>query len=208
MVLSDNDVLNEIEGGRLVITPFESKQIREVEGKKVLSYGLSPAGYDVRLMPEWKVFEHPLDINDIVDKLIAQKNGVSMPKPIKVIDPLAFDEDVVYVVRDNELILPPNTYALASTLETFHIPDNITGTWMAKSTYARCGLMLNTTPVQPGFKGQVVMEFYNGAHLPIILRADQGFAQVQFSYTNTPSRTDYSKAGGYQGQSGVQVAKV
>lgn len=206
MYLSDNDIRNEVKAGRLVITPFQEEQVREVDGNRVLSFGTSPAGYDVRLQHEWKVFKKPIPpiYEDIGGGATICRGG----RRGQVIDPLNFDESIVEVRTGNELILQPLEYALASTLEHFEIPNNVVGTWMAKSTYARCGLLFNTTPVQPGFKGNVVMEFFNATSFPMIIRADQGFAQVLFAYTHTPAWNDYSIAGGYHQQVGVQLPRV
>lgn len=206
MYLSDNDIRNEVKAGRLVITPFQEEQVREVDGNRVLSFGTSPAGYDVRLQHEWKVFKNRKPAVIALDP--GSDNINTDQSDTRVIDPLNFDESIVEVRTGNELILQPLEYALASTLEHFEIPNNIVGTWMAKSTYARCGLLFNTTPVQPGFKGNVVMEFFNATSFPMIIRADQGFAQVLFAYTHTPAWNDYSIAGGYHQQVGVQLPKV
>lgn len=204
MYLSDNDILNEVEQGRLKISPFCPKQIRQVDNQPVLSFGTSPAGYDVRLQHEWKVFMRKQENK-------AYNTFDPIPYSIednRIIDPLNFDQSLVKILTGPELILRPGQYALASTLEEFEIPNNIMGTWMAKSTYARCGLIFNTTPVQPGFKGNVVMEFFNATQHPMLIRADHGFAQVIFGYTKTPCISDYSVQGGYQGQTGVQLPKV
>lgn len=205
MYLSDRDIRNSVETGRMVITPFQPEQIRATEGNRVLSFGTSPAGYDVRLQHEWKVFKNRKP--EIVT-LDPGSDAVSIQRDNRVIDPLDFDESIVEVRRGNVLILQPHEYALASTLEYFEIPNTVVGTWMAKSTYARCGLLFNTTPVQPGFKGNVVMEFFNATSFPMIIRADQGFAQVLFAYMHTPAEVGYDGAGGYQNQQGVQLPKV
>lgn len=203
MYLSDNDICNEVAAGRLVISPFQASQIREVDNSRVLSFGTSPAGYDVRLQHEWKVFRNPEKVWRYCGDIIVGFD----PDP-RVIDPLNFDETLVELIKGPELLLNPGQYALASTMEHFEIPNNIVGTWMAKSTYARCGLLFNTTPVQPGFKGNVVMEFFNATSFPMVIRADQGFAQVLFAYMHTPAEVGYDGAGGYQNQIGVQLPRV
>lgn len=203
MYLSDRDIRNEVHNERLVITPFEASQIREVDDQRVLSFGTSPAGYDVRLKHEWKIFNKREKVPRYRDGHLA-----GFGPDLRVIDPLDFDESLVTVIKAPELILEPGQYALASTLEHFEIPSNIVGTWMAKSTYARCGLLFNTTPVQPGFKGNVVMEFFNATDFPMLIRAGQGFAQVLFAYMHTPAEAGYDVTGGYQNQQGVQLPKV
>lgn len=203
MYLSDRDICNEVAAGRLVISPFQASQIREVDNRRVLSFGTSPAGYDVRLQHQWKVFKEPEKVGRFRDDIL-----VGFGPDQRIIDPLDFDETLVDLLEGPELLLDPGQYALASTMEHFEIPNNIVGTWMAKSTYARCGLFFNTTPVQPGFKGNVVMEFFNATKFPMLIRADQGFAQVLFAYTHTPAQAGYDVAGGYQNQQGVQLPKV
>ncbi len=205
MYLSDRDINNEVSAGRLKITPFESGQIRQVADQRVLSFGTSPAGYDVRLQHEWKVFKKR---GGVSYEEIGAGATICRGGDNRIIDPLNFDESLVEIFHTPELILEPHQYALASTLEHFEIPNNIVGTWMAKSTYARCGLFFNTTPVQPGFKGNVVMEFFNATNHPMRIRADQGFAQVLFAYMHTPAQNNYYVAGGYQDQIGVQLPKV
>lgn len=226
MFLSDVDIKEYVAKEALVIEPFVDHCVRENETGKVLSYGLGPAGYDVRLKPLWKVFAMP-DVNIAhsnqsrthisrlqTPEAMATYKGIlgnlplDMPE-VLVIDPKNFDEKLFLTeVESEELLLWPGQYALAVTLEYFEVPNDLQGTFFAKSTYARWGLMLNTTNVQPGFKGEVVMEFFNASSSPILLRASEGFAQVKFDVARTPAAADYSKVGKYQHQTGVQAAKV
>lgn len=226
MFLSDVDIKEYVGKEALVIKPFVDHCVRENESGKVLSYGLGPAGYDVRLKPLWKVFAMP-DVSvahsdhskSHISRLrtpeeLASYKSILGALPIRgletpVIDPKDFDEKLFLTeVESEELILWPGQYALAVTLEYFEVPNDLQGTFFAKSTYARWGLMLNTTNVQPGFKGEVVMEFFNASSSPILLRANEGFAQVKFDVARTPAADDYSKVGKYQHQTGVQAAKV
>lgn len=192
MFLSDSDILRRISAGVMQITPFVDHCVRQdADGAPVLSYGLGPAGYDVRLKPVWKVFRR------------------SKISSLGFIDPKQFNDALLRVVEEDELFLQPGEYALAVTLERFVLPNDVQGTFFAKSTYARCGLMLNTTNVQPGWEGEVVMEFFNAAPLPLLLRANEGFAQIKFDVAESPSTLGYGVGGGvYQGQSGVQTPKV
>lgn len=193
MFLSDTDIIDNPD--LVTITPFINYQAREdANGNRVLSYGLGPAGYDVRLQPHWKVFGG---------------QGATQIVWDGVIDPKNFDEKRFLQELDgDELVLHPMQYALAVTLERFRLADNIQGTFFAKSTYARCGLLLNTTNVQPGFEGEVVMEFFNASPFPILIRANEGFAQIKFDIAMSSAALGYDKAGTYQGQSGIQPPKI
>lgn len=216
MFLTDKTIRRLVESGELGITGFVPEQVREVSGAKVLSYGLGPAGYDVRLKPEWKVFKRPvyrpgLAVLHRPEDIVSYNSlcgGIDTPAPA-VIDPKNFDEEAFLdVYNGNELVLWPGQYALAVTLERFTLPENVQGTFFAKSTYARSGLILNTTNVQPGFDGEVVMEFYNGAGNPILIRADEGFAQIKFEYGDDHVEQSYRTNGAYQEQTGVQTPKL
>lgn len=193
MFLSDADIVANPE--LVTIEPFVPYQVREdAEGSRVLSYGLGPAGYDVRLKPHWKIFGG---------------QGATMIAWNGIIDPKNFDEKrFLQEIEGDELVLHPKQYALAVTLERFKLSDDVQGTFFAKSTYARCGLLLNTTNVQPGFEGEVVMEFYNAAPFPILIRANEGFAQIKFDLALSSADSSYAKSGTYQGQSGIQVPKI
>lgn len=210
MFLSDKEIKKLVASGELIITNFVDQLVRERNGEKVLSYGLGPAGYDVRLTNEWRVF-HPklsvssgrlFQINDYQQLKKEELLGVS------VVDPKAFDESVLRKVVTNEFVIWPGQYVLAATLETFKIPTDVSGTFFAKSSYARCGLILNTTNMQPGFEGQIVMEFHNPSPLPIVIRADEGFAQLKLEYSNESVEQSYAEVGKYQGQTGVQTPKA
>lgn len=188
MVLSDITIQELMAQGLLKIEPFAPLTTHH-DGERVISYGLGPATYDVRLGHKWETFKK-------------EANGVR-------IDPKVDNMDRVTKVHVGpELWLEPGEYGLAHTLEYFELPDNVIGLFMAKSTYARRGLMFNTTPVQPGFKGQVVMEFHNPTAFPILLRADEGFAQLKLDFLSVPPSMSYGENGRYQGQSGIQHAKV
>ena len=216
MFLTDKTIRRLVESGQLGITEFEPTQVRMRNGEKVLSYGLGPAGYDVRLKPLWKVFKRE-PYNPILEEIRTSEHletyrssALSICADVPtLIDPKRFDEaELLDVHEGNELVLWPGQYALAVTLERFSMPENVQGTFFAKSTYARSGLMLNTTNVQPGFDGEVVMEFYNGAGNPILIRADEGFAQIKFEYGDDHVDQTYQLGGTYQDQTGVQTPKV
>ena len=174
-----------------MISPFVEQLVRKTENEKVLSYGLSSYGYDVRVSNEFKVFTN---INN------------------SVIDPKDFSNDnfITKVVKDNDcLILPPNSFALANTIETFKVPRDIIIVCVGKSTYARCGVVVNVTPIEPEFEGQVVLEFSNTTTLPVKIYANEGACQFLFFKADNICKTSYAdRKGKYQGQKGITLAKI
>ena len=189
-VLSDFEIKERSEKNGM-IKPFVEKLIRTSENKNVLSYGLSSYGYDVRVSGEFKVFTN---INN------------------SVVDPKNFSNDnfVTKNVKDGEfLVLPPNSFALANTVETFDIPRDIIVICVGKSTYARCGIVVNVTPIEPEFKGQVVLEFSNTTNLPTKIYANEGACQFVFFKADKVCKTSYADRNGkYQGQKGVTLPKI
>lgn len=173
-----------------MITPFYTDTVREVEGEPVISFGLGTMGYDTRLRPIFKLFKKD------------PTNGA--------IDPKAFNERHVEVVEGDVIELPPKTYALSETVECFNMPNDVMAFCLAKSTYARCCIGVNTTPIWPGFKGHVVIEFYNHGDVPVKIYANEGFAQFVFMRASESVKRNYAERGGvYHGQeTGVQSAKV
>lgn len=171
-----------------MITPFEPSNIRFNEtNEKILSYGTSSFGYDVTLSDEFRIFTN---INSTI------------------IDPLNFDEKCLQEFKGDVCIIPPNSYILAVTREFFDIPRNVMVICVGKSTYARCGAIVNVTPIEPGFKGHVVIEISNATNLPMKIYANQGIAQFLFFESDEDCETSYADKGGkYQGQTGVTLAK-
>jgi dCTP deaminase len=171
-----------------MIEPFHGEQIREVDGEKVISFGLSSYGYDIQCADEFKVF------TNINSAIVDPKN----------FDPTSFVE----VSGKGYCIIPPNSFALARTVEYFRIPRNILTICLGKSTYARCGIIVNVTPFEPEWEGYVTLEFSNTTPLPAKIYANEGVAQVVFLRGN-PCRTSYKDRGGkYQGQTGVTTARL
>ena len=171
-----------------MITPFINHQVREVNGDKVISYGLSSAGYDVRLDSKFKIFSN---INS------------------SLIDPLNFDETTLVDKEGDFIIIPPNSYAMGVTIEEFNIPRDIIVICIGKSTYARCGIIINVTPVEPGYIGKIVIEISNSTPLPAKVYANMGIAQFLFLKANKECDISYAdKNGKYQGQDGVVTARV
>ena len=189
-VLSDIEIKERSLNNKM-ISPFVEQLIRKTENEKVLSYGLSSYGYDVRVSNEFKVFTN---INN------------------SVIDPKDFSNDnfITKVVKDNDcLILPPNSFALANTIETFKVPRDIIIVCVGKSTYARCGVVVNVTPIEPEFEGQVVLEFSNTTTLPVKIYANEGACQFLFFKADNICKTSYAdRKGKYQGQKGITLAKI
>ena len=171
-----------------MIEPFEPGQVREVNGRKVVSYGTSSYGYDIRCSREFKIFTN---INSTI------------------VDPKNFDEKSFVDFSGNICIIPPNSFALARTVEYFRIPRDVLVVCLGKSTYARCGIIVNVTPLEPEWEGHVTLEFSNTTPLPAKVYANEGVAQVIFFESDEACETSYKDRGGkYQGQRGVTVPKV
>jgi len=171
-----------------LIDPFEPAQVRELNGERVISYGVSSYGYDIRCAPEFKVFTN---INSAV------------------VDPKNFDPESFVDVNRDVCIIPPNSFALARTLEYFRIPRNVLTICLGKSTYARCGIIVNVTPLEPEWEGHVTLEFSNTTPLPARIYANEGVAQVIFLESDEDCSVSYRDRGGkYQHQTGVTLPKT
>ena len=167
-----------------MIKPFVSEQKQD----KVISYGLSSFGYDVRVSNEFKIFT---DVDSVI------------------VDPKNFSNNS-FVSRKNDVcIIPPNSFVLASTVEYFKIPKDILVICLGKSTYARCGIIVNVTPLEPGWEGHVTLEFSNTTPLPAKIYANEGVAQFIFIKGNEKPEVSYAKRKGkYMKQKGVTLPKV
>jgi len=179
-----------------LIDPFHERLLREVEDRRIISCGLSSYGYDCRLArDEFKVFS---------------------PVTGTEIDPKNFDPDSLLDVPIRRApdgseywLLPPHSYALGVTIERFTMPRRVTALAIGKSTYARCGLIANTTPLEANWCGRLVVELYNAANLPVRLYAEEGFIQILFFESDEDCETSYSDRGGkYQDQKGLTLAKL
>ena len=167
-----------------MISPFEEKQVR---GDSI-SYGLSSFGYDARVSNEFKIFTN---VNS------------------GIVDPKVFKKESFITKVGKECIIPPNSFALARTMEYFKIPDDIMVICLGKSTYARCGIIVNVTPLEPGWEGHVTLEFSNTTPLPAKIYANEGVAQFIFLKGNEkPSVTYANRKGKYMRQKGVTLPKV
>lgn len=171
-----------------MIEPFESRQVRENGAGRIVSFGTSSYGYDVRCAADFKVFTN---INSAV------------------VDPKAFDENSFVDKQGDVCIIPPNSFALARTVEFFRIPRNVLTICLGKSTYARCGIIVNVTPLEPEWEGHVTLEFSNTTPLPAKIYANEGVAQMLFFESDEECESSYKdRDGKYQGQTGVTLPKA
>ena len=171
-----------------MIEPFEAQQVKEVAGRRVVSYGTSSYGYDIRCSEEFKIFTN---INSTI------------------VDPKAFDAKSFVDFKGAVCIIPPNSFALARTVEFFRIPRDVLTICLGKSTYARCGIIVNVTPLEPEWQGHVTLEFSNTTPLPAKIYAGEGCAQVIFLQSDEVCETSYLDRGGkYQGQQGVTLPRI
>jgi dCTP deaminase len=169
---------------REMIKPFSENQIR----KGTISYGLSSYGYDIRTADEFKIFTN---VNT------------------SIIDPKEFNSQSLVDFKGDVCIVPPNSFALARTVEYFKIPRNILTICLGKSTYARCGIIVNVTPFEPEWEGYATLEISNTTPLPAKVYANEGIAQVIFLEANEVCLTSYrDKKGKYQAQKGITLPKV
>lgn len=167
-----------------MITPFSEKQVRE----GVISYGLSSFGYDLRVADEFKLFTN---VNNTV------------------IDPKNFDERSFVTIQTGCAIIPPNSFALARSIEYFKIPRDVLTICVGKSTYARCGIIVNVTPFEPEWEGFVTLEISNSTPLPAKIYANEGLCQILFFQSDEPCETSYAdRAGKYQNQKGIVLPKL
>ena len=182
-LLSDRQI-RDLSLNRGMIEPFVEKQTRE----GCISYGLSSYGYDARTAPEFKIFTN-------IDNAL--------------VDPKAFSENS-FVDRNTDIcVIPPNSFALSRTVEYFRIPDDVLVICLGKSTYARCGLIVNVTPLEPGWEGHVTLEISNTTPLPARVYANEGIAQFLFFKGSAPCETSYAaRSGKYMGQKGVTLPRL
>ena len=167
-----------------MITPF----CEENMGVGVVSYGLSSYGYDIRVADEFKIFTNV--------------GGT-------VVDPKNFDEKNIVDFKGDVCIVPPNSFALARTIEYFKMPRDVLAICLGKSTYARCGIIVNVTPFEPGFEGHITIEISNTTPLPAKIYADEGIAQVLFLQGDEICEVSYAdKKGKYQRQKGITLPRI
>ena len=172
-----------------MIEPFEHGQVRQgSDGSRLISYGTSSYGYDVRCSNEFKVFTNIFSAT---------------------VDPKQFDDRSFVDIKDEVCVIPPNSFALARTVEYFKIPRSVLTVCLGKSTYARCGIIVNVTPLEPEWEAHVTLEFANTTNLPAQIYANEGVAQMLFFESDEICETSYADRGGkYQGQTGVTLPKT
>lgn len=171
-----------------MIDPFVDRQIKNIQDNNIVSYGLSSYGYDVRSADEFKIFTN---INSAL------------------IDPKNFDPKSFVDIKADVCIIPPNSFVLARTIEYFRIPRNVLTICLGKSTYARCGIIVNVTPLEPEWEGHVTLEFSNTTNLPAKIYANEGVAQMLFFEADEMCEVSYrDRKGKYQGQTGVTLPRT
>jgi len=190
MSIKSDRWIRRMASGQAMIEPFEAGQVKVVDGRRIVSYGTSSYGYDVRCADEFKLFTN---LNSTI------------------VDPKNFDANSFVDLQSDVCIIPPNSFALARTVEYFRIPRNVLTICLGKSTYARCGIIVNVTPLEPEWEGYVTLEFSNTTTLPAKIYANEGVAQMIF-FESSPDdvcETSYKDRGGkYQGQVGVTLPKI
>ena len=171
-----------------MIEPFEPNQIKQSGDRRIVSFGTSSYGYDIRCSEEFKIFTN---INTVI------------------VDPKNFDDSSFVDFSGEVCIIPPNSFALARTVEYLRIPRNVLTLCVGKSTYARCGIIVNVTPFEPEWEGYATLEFSNTSPLPAKIYANEGVAQVIFFEGDEVCDTSYKDRGGkYMGQVGVTLPKA
>jgi dCTP deaminase len=187
MAMSDKRI-RELSLGEDMINPFVDGQVKEENGERKISWGLSSFGYDVRLDSSFKLFTNTHSA---------------------IVDPKHFDPKSFISLEGDTCIIPPNSFVLGRTVEYFKIPRNVLAICVGKSTYARCGIIVNVTPLEPGWHGHVTLEFSNTTNLPAILYAGEGCAQLIFLESDEDCETAYDQRNGkYLGQEEVTLPIV
>ncbi|MCI2424818.1 dCTP deaminase [Candidatus Acetothermia bacterium] len=197
MILNDREIVKLCQAG--MITPFEPRQIRKIEENKAISFGTSSFGYDIRLGEEFKAISP--------SKLTALESLPLLERPI--MDPKKPPHELFsdYFAADSFLV-PPHGFVLTRSLEHFSIPDDTIGICLGKSTYARCGIIVNITPLEPGWRGILTIEISNTTPLPARLYVGEGIAQVIFLTGKEPDVNYNNKGGLYQDQSGILMSLI
>tara|TARA_B100000965_G_scaffold320020_1_gene280992 strand:- start:1083 stop:1640 length:558 start_codon:yes stop_codon:yes gene_type:complete len=184
MAIKSDKWIRSMSLGNDMISPFEDKQV----SKQKISYGLSSYGYDIRVTDEYKIFTN---VNN------------------SIIDPKRFDENSFVNFKGDVCIVPANSFALARSVEYFKIPRNVLTICLGKSTYARCGIIVNVTPFEPEWEGHVTLEISNTTPLPAKIYSNEGLCQVLFFESDEVCETSYKdKKGKYQKQTGITLPKI
>jgi dCTP deaminase len=186
MIKADHWIRAQAQAG--MIEPFIDHQERhDQHGRGVISYGLSSFGYDLRAAPEWRIFVNAFNT---------------------VVDPKNFDPRSLVEHDGEECIIPPNSFVLTRSVEYLRIPDTVLVVALGKSSYARCGIVANVTPLEPGWEGHVTLELSNTTPLPARVYANEGIVQLLFFEGERPDITYRDRKGKYQGQTGVTLPRL
>lgn len=175
MSLQSDRWIREMAQTKGLIEPFVEKQVREIDGKRIISFGLSSYGYDLRVAREFKVFTNVHS---------------------SIVDPKNFSESAFVHFEGDTCMVPPNSFALARSVEYFRIPRNVLTLCIGKSTYARCGIIVNVTPFEPEWEGYVTLEISNTTPLPAKIYANEGLAQMLFYAAAEECEVSYADRGG------------
>ena len=185
-ILSDSQI-SQLARDHDMIHPFESCQVRKNLNKPIISYGLSSYGYDIRCATEFKIFTNVRSA---------------------IVDPKNFDDQSFVDHRGDVCIIPPNSFALARSVEYLIVPRNVLVVCLGKSTYARCGIIVNVTPLEPEWEGHITLEFSNTTPLPATIYANEGVAQLLFFESDKVCDVSYGDRNGkYQCQKGITLPK-
>ena len=188
MAIKSDKWIKDMAKNQGMIEPFQENQIKSNGNGRIVSYGTSSYGYDVRCADEFKVFTN---INS------------------SMVDPKNLDDQSFVDIKSDVCTIPPNSFALARTVEYFRIPRQVLTLCLGKSTYARCGIIVNVTPLEPEWEGHVTLEFSNTTSLPAKIYANEGVAQFIFLESDEVCETSYKdRDGKYQGQKGVTLPKT
>ena len=188
MSIQADEWIKRMAGEQGMIEPFVDHQVKHENGKKIVSYGLSSYGYDLRVARKFKVFTNVYN---------------------SLVDPKNFQEDSFVDIEGDFCIIPPNSFALAVSVEYFRIPRNVLTLCIGKSTYARCGIIVNVTPFEPEWEGFVTLEISNTTPLPAKIYADEGLAQVLFYKGEQVCQTSYADRNGkYMKQVNITVPRM
>ena len=188
MALQSDRWIKEMSERYEMIEPFVDHLVREENGKKIISYGLSSYGYDLRVANKFKVFTNVYNV---------------------VVDPKGFTDSEFINIEADTCIIPPNSFALAVSVEYFRIPRSVLTLCVGKSTYARCGIIVNVTPFEPEWEGFVTLEISNTTPLPARIYANEGLAQVLFFKGEEECMTSYKdRKGKYMNQVGITVPRM
>lgn len=188
MALLSDEEIKVLVAKHKMIHPYADQLVKQCDDKKIVSYGTSSYGYDLRVADEFKVFTN---VNS------------------SIIDPKNFKEDCFVDIKGPFCIIPPNSFALARSVEYFRIPRNILTLCIGKSTYARCGIIVNVTPFEPEWEGYVTLEISNTTPLPAKIYSNEGLAQVLFFEAKNVCKISYAdRKGKYMNQEGIVVPRI